>query len=592
MKLERARQGPGDPSLTWRRAAQQRQALRPVAAIAFFAVFIAAGAVSLFILQQILAHSAYPFDLDEANHANGALAMLMAYRAGGFTALLRAFAQQGFYPPAFAPVQLLSFALLGPSFTAARVCSVAAFFLAILLIFALCVQIDKKHGWLAGLIACGATLTSAPLLVNAGLVMKEAPGLLVSILFLICYLRSLRRATRSRLLLAGVLLFVLFLTKYTYGVAAVATTLLVEFTLLLWPAPGALPEPQGAASLRPAPAADLTFWQRLRRQARRRSLWLLAPFLLALAIWFALPGNLALFGDYVTAQPEEAYTFTLDNLLFYPRSIFREQSPAPIFALVTALALLWALQRWRDTATRLLLIYFVAGLAMMTLNRPQNPRFIATFVPAAHILSALMLARLSLSSLPRRLPAPLAALAPIALLLALILLSLPTTLERFREYPARMTVAYETDPAIEGLAAWVQSQLPPGQRFYIVNYWDQFGPQTLAWRLGNSALATNQEATFSDVLMPSALLAPATPQRTQQFREQLIASGATYLLVLEGAPWGAPFWPEYTADLHESPGRTLQHAGETTVEIPRPVAPGQWQTLTVKAILYRWSVDS
>lgn len=546
------------------------------ALLTFLLVLAATLFVFLFILQQIQAHSAHPFDLDEANHANGALALLLGYDAGGLVGLLHAFFRQNFYPPAFSVVQLLAAAPLELSATTLRICSAAAFAVAILLIYGLCLQLDRRYGWLAGLIACGATLTMQPLLVNAALVMKETPGLLVSILYLWLTLRALARPTPRRLALTGASLLLVFLTKYTYGVAALATAIFLELSLLRWP-----------SSVAPTAANAPTLSARLRRSLRQRYLWLFGPFLLGIILWFAYPGNLGRFFDYVTAQPQGDYSLTLATLLFYPRSIALSQTPAPIFALLTALSLLWALLRWRDTATRLLLIYFLAGVAMMTLNRPQTARFIATFVPAAHILTGLMVARLARRrSLPRPLP-PLARPAGAALVVAIIALSLPNVVQRFRQYPANVSVAYETDPRLDDLATWVQTHIPPGERFHVINYWDQFGPQTLAWRLGKSALTAGDDARFAnvrfaDVRMPATLLSPATPQRTARLRQRLTHSNITHILLLEGGPWGAPFWPDYTAAFQDN----LQHTAETTMTITQPGGSNQ---LTIKAIIYRWN---
>lgn len=547
---------------------------RPAVA-AFLVVLLAASAVSFFLWQQIQAHAAFPYDLDEANHANGALALLLGLQSDGPAGLVSAFLQQGFYPPAFSVFRLLTFATLGVSVTAARLASVLAFFAAVLLIYALSLRLDRRRGWLAGLLACGATLTVGPLLVNAALVMKEAPGLLLSMLFLWLYVRTLTRATPRRLAVAGVALLLVFLTKYTYGLATLGTAVLLELSLLFWPPEDGL--------------AGTTFFSRLHALSRRRFLWLFGPYAAGLAVWFAFPGNVGLFLDYLTAQPPGAYTPQPDSMFFYLRSIVRSQAPAPVFALLTALSLLWALWRWRNVGLRLLLIYFAAGLALVTFIKTQNPRFIVTFVPALHILSGLMVAwladRLADDDLPRR--ARQGALAALAAVVVIVVLSVPNIVRRYRQLPAGLTVAYETDPQLDELAAWIQSQIPPGQRFYVINYWDQFGPQTLAWRLGTQALRANSEVQFSDVLMPSALLQPASPQRAAQLRAKLEAGDVSHILVLEGGPWGAPFWPDYSAALQDG----LQQTGETTMTIPHPVARGEWQTLDIKAIVYRWSGD-
>ena len=506
--------------------------VRPIAAL--LTVLLANLFVAIFILRQIVTHADYPFDLDEANHANGALALLLGFEAGGPDGLLHAFFEQGFYPPAFALFQFLGFAVLDVSATLARMFSLSALFFGVLVIYAICVEVDKERGWLAGIIACGATLTMLPLLINSALVMKEAPGVLVSFLFLWAYIRTFRHNTPQRLALSGALLLLVFLTKYTYGLATLATAVVVELSLLPWRRLLQHASPQ--------------------RRLLQRPLWLFGPFLLGIIAWFAYPGNVAQFLAYVTAQPEGGLALSLESLLFYPRSIALAQTPAPIFTLLTALSLVWSLARRRHVAVRLLLIYFLVGMAMMTLNRPQNPRFIATFVPAAHILTGLMVARLAVQPV-----APRPRLAGWAVVLAIIAFSLPNVVERFRQYPATVNAAYETDPRLNDLAQWIQDQVPAGRRFYLINYWDQFGPQTLAWRLGQEAISRDVESDFSGVLMPGALLDPASTQKTQELRQEILESGVSYVVVLEGGPWGSPFWPHYTAALEDRLAMVADH---------------------------------
>ena len=82
--------------------------------------------------------------------------------------------------------------------------------------------------------------------------------------------------------------------------------------------------------------------------------------------------------------------------------------------------------------------------------------------------------------------------------------------DRFRAYPSVMEVEYETRPELNDLPTWIQAQIPPGERFYVINFWDQLGPQALAWYLGTHDVQPG--ARFSDVTMPSALLQEPTPE--------------------------------------------------------------------------------
>jgi hypothetical protein len=485
--------------------------------IGLFGVVLLAVPVCILVARTVWTYRDYPYDSDEAIHANKALAILLDLRAGDLGASVRSFYQRGFYPPAFAIPKVAAFLIFGASPAVARFFSLACLFAAALVIYGSGLQLDKRRGWVIGLIGAGLTLTSQPLLEASGLVLMETPGLLAGFAMLWFYLDALEKPTAARLAGTSLMLLVTFLTKYTYGLPAVAAVVLMELSLL---------------------------WVRRRervnanrlRQVAGRWLWLFGPFVLAVIVWFAGPGKLEMFLSYATAQPQN-WSWTLDAVIFYPRSLAFHHTPSPFFAVVTLTSIVWAACRLRDPKLRLLLIYFCAGVGEMFLNFPKNPRFIATFVPVAHLLTGAMIAW----GLGRWRQASRVWWGVVALLLAVSLVTaVPVLIDRFRTYPSVMEVEYETHPQLNDLAAWIQSQIPPGERFYVINFWDQFSPQALAWYLGTHAVQPGTH--FTDVSMPSALLQEPTPENIAALREGIRASGVRYVVSFEGTPWGAPVW--------------------------------------------------
>jgi 4-amino-4-deoxy-L-arabinose transferase-like glycosyltransferase len=547
--------------------------------MAFLAVLVLNVALTSLIVRQVKSHQDHPFDLDEANHANGGLALFMELKAKDLTGAFREFYGQSFYPPGFAWVQALAFSLWTPSALVARLLSAACFFVALLLIYAICLELDVERKWLVGLAAAGLTMTVQPLLINSALVMKETPGLLITILLLWAYLRALKQPTRRRLVMTSLLLMGTFLTKYTYGLVAVLPVSIVELSLLWEVKRSASPDPVAGSTKSAKPARSAPY----RASGLKRILFLFGPFLLGMLLWFARPGNVAGFFAYATAQPPGQQWFTVESLLFYPRSIALQQTPSPYFALITAAALIWSVTRVRKKSVRLLLTYFAVGMAVMTVNMPKNPRFIATFVPAAHILTGMMIERTIARQTASKPPLRTALSAALAAILLCSILSLPTVFRRLNTYPAQLTVAYETDPRLNNLSSWIADEIGDDERFFIVNYWDQFGPQTMAWELGRqAAIEERSDVSFADVQMPSALLEPASPQRIAALKNQIDHSGAGYLLLLEGGPWGAPFWPEYTAAMQDS----LTYVSENRFDIDVPLRSEENDTLNIKAIIY------
>lgn len=501
-------------------------AARRRAWVGLLLVLVLDTAVLLFLTHHILAFQQFPFDSDEANHALPAQQMALALGAGDLGGFAQLLAAQNFYPPGVTWLKALFFLLVGSTAVTARLFSALSLFLAVPVLYAICLEIDKKYGWLSGLIAAALTLSMYSLLVNGALVMLETPGLLVSMLALWVYLRALKRPSPARLLLTSLLLTLTVLTKYTYGAVTLTAVALTELTL-------------AASTFRHASQITdhgLRTWQRW--------LWLFAPLALALALWLARPGNLSGAVDYAQPLAGNAAWLSWRGLVYYPLSLARLETPAPLFALVNLAGLMWAFANWRIPGIRLLLLYFLGGMTLiMFINHPFNPRFIATFVPALHLLTAVMLTHLlgiTHHHWPQTPTWQRAALVTVAGLLLLAAGQSARTLpDRYRQFSAIMEAEYETHPALNDLADWLQSEIPPHARFFLVNPWDQFSAEALTWRL-----ATTSQTTWT---VPSAVLPPATPENLAQLQQQLSENDVQYVVVLEGGPWGMPAWPEYTA---------------------------------------------
>lgn len=549
-----------------------------VGRIAFAVVLLLILSVSLFLGRQVINYGHYPFDTDEANHALGGLAIADALMVGDWRLAIRESYNRDFYPPAVDWLHAPVFLIFGATPTTARMVGVVCLFLACLVIFAIGLMLDEKRGWLAGLAAVALTLTGQPLLIYSTLNMLEAPGLLVSMTFLYAYLRVLRRPTRRNLLATSLLLLLTFLTKYTYGVVVVATLLLVEMTLLF------------------TRGQNESFGRCLARLARRRWPWLVGPFVVGMVIWFGRPDKIATFFTYTRPLSEEQAWFSLSNVFFYLRSVAIHYGPGPVFSLVTLASLVCAGIRWRDPRLRLLLIYFLTGMAaIMLVNHPPNPRFIATFVPAAHLLTGGMVAWLLRRWQPtrwdhtRRRQVQLRLLGVTLLLFALVV-GFPATLGRFTAYSSVLEARFETTPENNTLADWIDEHVPNDAAVLLVNYWDQFSPQTLAWHL-----EAKSQRKVSPIEVEGMLMEPATPQTIAELQQVLATEGATHLVLLEGGPWGTPFWPDYTEALADrlelvaDRDFTLHMYDAADWLDHAPLAPESWEAAKEES-LYRMDV--
>lgn len=491
-------------------------------------VLVMATAVLLFLTHHILAFQHFPFDSDEANHALPALQMALALDVGNLGEFFQRLTAQNFYPPGVTWLKAVVFWLWGGTAVTARLFSAVCLFLAMPVLYAICLEIDERYGWLSGSIAAGLTLIMTSLLVNGTLVMLETPGLLVSLLALWAYVRAGKRPSSGRLLLTSFCLILTVLTKYTYGAVTVTAVVLNELVQVVGNVR------HGSRSLP---------W--------RRWAALFAPLAVVLLFWLARPGSLSGALDYAQPLSDGNAWLSWRGFAYYPLSLARFETPAPLFALVNLAGLAWALANWRKPGIQLLLGYFLVGMALiMFINHPFNPRFIATFVPALHVVTAVMLTNLLLPLRHRwRQAVPL-------LLGGLLLLagwqSAQTLPQRFALFGSRLEVEYETQPVLNELAAWLEEEISPNGRFLLINPWDQFSAEAMSWRL-----AAEHQISW---IVPSVVLPPVTAESVTQFRQQIQQSEAQYVVVLEGSPWGAAAWPDYTAVLEDGFDEKSRHA--------------------------------
>jgi 4-amino-4-deoxy-L-arabinose transferase-like glycosyltransferase len=477
-------------------------------------------AVGAFLAGQIVRLAPYPFDFDEALHATRGLTLALDIRQGELGAFLSDAYRQSVYPPGFAVFEALIFLLFGASTTTARLCSLLSLIGSTFLLYGLALEIDEAYGWLAGLVAVGLMLSAPWVLLHSALVMLELPGLMVTLATLLAYLRADRSTRSGWWVLTSLLMALTALVKYPSGLLVL----------------GAI---AGAEGLRWLLDRD----QRDGSVPARRWAWLFLPFMALMGIWFAGSGKLSDFLYYATLQPKHADWYSLENLVFYPRSIVLHYLASPVLGLLLGAGLVWAGVRWRRHSVRPIVLYGVLGLAMMTLKQSNNPRFILPVVPAFYLLTGLAVARLAAGwraagTSRRRLWLATAALGIV------LLASLPAAVESFAVLPDLLTVEVETDPRAHALAGWVADQVQ-GQPVYYVNTWDQFSALAIEWVLATEHGVTDCCPGFRS--LPETYLDPFTPEAAAALAQEMRDHGAELLVVVEGGVGVRQIWPQYEA---------------------------------------------
>jgi hypothetical protein len=366
---------------------------------------------------------------------------------------LRHLNQQGQWPFAYSLLQL-PFLVGGEwggvsSFVSASLLSCVCFAAIPLLLLA--VAFRAERGWcgiLAGVLAVGVFVTSPVFRLYALLIMRELPGVALTLLAFIAYDRARRVGSYGAYRLAAAAALLLFFLKYNYGLIWIVSVVVVEVMglsiasrsrLLIWLKGLVLPLGRGGLRTRlrcagvglylgllvicgvlwgeyagmllyPAfvVGAVVLLSSVLRHRGVLRQWWSELPvkYRAALAFWAApvwcwnlIPDHsrsfvAALLGR--TVQHGRAVGWTFDNLvMLYPRGWIHDYGPSPAVSVVILAGILLSLIRIprEDGTIRLLWVVSMCGLVLAFLHPHREMRFLMTIAPFLILLMALRVSR-------------------------------------------------------------------------------------------------------------------------------------------------------------------------------------------------------
>jgi hypothetical protein len=393
---------------------------------------------------------------------------------------LRHLNEQGQWPFAYSLLQF-PFLVAGEwtglsSFTSASLLSGACF--AVIPLLLLSIAFSADCGWrgiFAGALAAGIFLTSPVFRLYALLIMRELPGVALTLSSFMAYSRARRIGSCGAYCLASVVALLLFFLKYNYGLIWIVSVVVVEVAelsvtsrrrLLDWLKGLVLPLGRGSLFTRvrcvgltiyvgllvtcgllwgefagtllyPAfviGAAMLLYavflhgrgllqwWSGLEGKYRAA----LALFVAPVWCWNLIPDHsrsfvAALLGR--TVQHGKAVGWSVDNLvMLYPRGWVYDYGPPTGVSFLILAGVLFSLVRIprEDGTSRLLWIVSMCGLALAFLHPHREMRFLLTIAPFLILLMAVKVSRwcalLSTSAMGRTAGGAVAA----ALLLLLI----------------------------------------------------------------------------------------------------------------------------------------------------------------------------
>ena len=411
--------------------------------------WLAALAVVACLLTLVRAHP-IPFDTDEADHANAALQLYQSLRYGP-SAIFEAISRQAFYPPVNSFLVTATYLILGPGILESRFSSIFQFSLFLIALFILVRKglLETKDGapdrLLVSACACFALLAAASspmIFLNALLIMIEPTGILLVTLLLLLLGRK-----KAQPIPVAVLLTLIMLTKYNFGIVVVPAVLCAIF---LHPARGM------AERVRRTGAIGLVFFG------------LMAGWILVTdrhAVWHSFFGH-----------PSYAPLLSRENLTFDIRGWIFEYTVHPALSvLLVALSALSLRKRMKSLVPRAAFLIVVFALAILTISTTNEVRHLMVIVPSMFYLGALGLFDV-LSAVQARYPRAAKTVAGmLTLTLAFGCYSLITTIE------PRAVSYFEGQPEYLTLENFIVTHADASQPILISGTTDDFSLESIRY---------------------------------------------------------------------------------------------------------------
>jgi 4-amino-4-deoxy-L-arabinose transferase-like glycosyltransferase len=317
-----------------------------------------------------------PFAWDEAHHSTFSLLIAKSLLRGEWGTFLSGSTQQIYWPFLHSWFSSVFLMIGGFTYQAARISSLSLGCLAIFLIYRIGSRISPESNRLIGLLAAGLLAISPIFQIYSSLAMIENLGLVITLILIRIQFKILEMDDPRYRFIFGVVLGILFLTKYIYAIFFILALVLFWISRIFFPGEG-----------------------ERRREILDSALYAGFGFFLVWGLWMAIPPTLPRFamvvyriGDTGSWNP---YGFTrTDNLVFYWRSLFYAYTFSLGIYFIYLGGLIYGLFRFKDLRLRFLCVLFFVNMIAMSLIVNNQERFIYTTFPALVLLTAIFITRI------------------------------------------------------------------------------------------------------------------------------------------------------------------------------------------------------
>lgn len=419
------------------------------------AIFLALAA-SASVLATIIKFQDIPFPWDPAGHACEGLRIAQDLKAWDILSFCLDTYQQAFWPFFHSWLLAPAFILFGNTYAAARTVSLFCLLLFVPTIYLVGIEMSPKRGHWIGLMSVYLTLSSLPILVLSCMCMTEIPGLLMTFLTFLLYLKSKKYQKPVFFICTSVLMALTLFTKWHHGVFLIPAILVTQLT------------------------TD-------RRILSRTNRYLFFPFFALILAWFIHPQHISSFYHHSTFQPHFYSFFSLDNLLFYPKSFLRIYHSSPIISVAVGIFFILSLKALPRPEIRLFIIYILVGITLLTIKLDNRHRYIITLVPSIWILATTTFADFVHYLKFRMNNHKLKLVLTLASLTLFFLISLASIPRTYAKYPnSLVNYNYYCDERLNSAYAFISNNASTYRHIAVFSSWDYYNSpkgSTIKWNI-------------------------------------------------------------------------------------------------------------
>lgn len=338
----------------------------------FWLVLILGIAFSVFVYLYLIKPQG-PFCWDEAHHSTFSFLIAKNLQEHNWQAFWHFTNTQIYWPFLHSWVSSPFLLIGGFSYASARFTNLVIGFFSILLIYQVGQKLSPRHGKRIGLIAVVLMGLSPMFLFYSSTAMIENLGLFLTLSLIWLQFTALEKERRRYYFISGLVLCLLFLTKYIYALFFGLSILCFYVSLLI---------------LSPRLIKSKNFWEKM-------GLFVLG-FSLLWGLWMAIPPSASKFNVLIYRINDTGswnpFGYTkLQNRVFYLRSLLYAYTFSLGIYLLYLGGIVFSFVSVKQNKTRLLLMVFLSSFIAMSMIVNNQDRFIYVSIPTLYLLTAVFI---------------------------------------------------------------------------------------------------------------------------------------------------------------------------------------------------------